>query len=218
MNQATKRIVSILGVVLAFSGIDHGVFEIMQGSTPTNGMLIRAIGSEQIMWEYGGEEAFTILPNFLITGIMAILISIVIMIWSLKFLDTKYGAAVFGLLFVLLFLFGGGIAVPVLCVPFVWGAATRINKPLKFWRKVLPEKVRPGLAKIWPYTIWIGTVSLLIGMFIAITGYVPGVRIVDTERILTVDWIFVFGGGWAVFLLTIVSGFADDIEKNWKRM
>ena len=66
MNRATKTIVSTIGIILGLSGIDHGIFEILQGNQPTNGLLIQAIGPAQKMWEYGGEEAFTIIPNFFI--------------------------------------------------------------------------------------------------------------------------------------------------------
>lgn len=86
----------------------------------------------------------------------------------------------------------------------------RINSPLNGWRKILPEGFRRGLAKIWPVTLTLGTISLLIGLFIAITGYVPGVA--DNESILTVCWSFVFGGGCGMYLLTYVAGFADDIQ------
>jgi hypothetical protein len=71
------------------------------------------------------------------------------------------------------------------------------------------------LGKLWPYTLTIGTISFLIGLYIAITGHVPGVSATDPERILVICWSFVFGGGWGLFLLSLLSGFADDIQRNW---
>ena len=164
------------------------------------------------MWEYGGEEAFTIVPNFLITGILAVLVGIALIIWSVGFVDRKQGPLVLFLLNVLLFLFGGGIAAPIVIYPLAGITATQINNPLNRWRKALPEKVRPALAKIWPYTLTIGFISFLIGLTIAITGYVPGVDANDPERILAICWAFVFGGGWGMFLVSIVCGFAADIQ------
>ena len=79
-----------------------------------------------------------------------------------------------GLLFLLRFLVGGGIAAPVTFAPFVVLAAARINHPLKWWRKVLPEGLPRNLATIWPVTLAIGCASLLIGRLIAVTGLVPG--------------------------------------------
>ncbi len=210
MNRATRVIVAAIGILLAISGINHGIFEILQGSRPTSGLIIQAIGPEQNLW--GTEEAFTIIPNFLATGILAILASLAILIWSVWFAHTKHGAAILGLLFVAQFLVGGGIAAPITFAPWLVAAASRINKPLAWWRKILPESLRRGLANIWPVTLAVGCASMLVGLFIAITGYVPGVS--DDATILAVCWSFVFGGGLGMFLLTIVAGFAYDIQQQ----
>ncbi len=135
-------------------------------------------------------------------------------IWSIRYIDRKQGALVFLLLNTLLFLFGGGIAAPIIIYPAAGVAATRIHKPLTWWRKALPERIRPVLAKLWPYTLAIGVISMLIGLYIAITGNIPGVSIVDPDRILAIDLIFVFGGGLGMFLISFVCGFAADIENQ----
>lgn len=210
MNRATRIIVSTIGFILGIAGLDHGFFETLQGNTPTDSLIIQAIGDAHQMWFYGTEEAFTIIPNFLFTGILAIMVGLVILVWSVGFVHTKYGAIVFGLLFVLLFLVGGGIAAQIIFVPVTWAAATRINKPLTWWQKVLPEKVRQVLAKLWPYSLTIGSLSFLIGLFIAVTGYVPGEN--DPELILGICWSFIFGGGLGMYLLSFVAGFAHDIQ------
>jgi hypothetical protein len=118
------------------------------------------------------------------------------------------------MLFIALFLVGGGIAAQIVFAPVAWGVATRINKPLTWWRKALPEGIRGTLAKVWPVSLAIGSISLFIGLFIAVTGYIPGES--DPERILSICWTFVFGGGWGVFLLTFIAGFADDIQRESK--
>jgi hypothetical protein len=213
MNRATRIIVSTIGIFLGLAGIDHGFFETLQGNQPTTGLVIQAIGPAQKMWKYGGEEAFTIVPNFLITGILAIMVSIAILLWSVRFIHTKHGASIFGLLLVLLFLVGGGIAAPIVFGPPVWAVATRIDKPLAWWRKVLPQRLRGILARLWPYTLSISVICLMIGLYIAITGHVPGADTSDPERILSICWSFIFGGGWGVLLLTFVAGFAYDIQQ-----
>jgi uncharacterized PurR-regulated membrane protein YhhQ (DUF165 family) len=98
MNRATRIIVSILGVLLAMSGMIHGYFEILQGNAPTDGLILDSVG------------AFTVIPNFLITGIVAIIVSLSIIIWTVGFIHRKNGPHVFILLCILLFLVGGGIA------------------------------------------------------------------------------------------------------------
>ena len=216
MNRATKTIVSTVGVILGISGLDHGIFEILQGDQPTNGLIINAIGPDHIMWEHGGEGAFTILPTFLLTGILAITVGIAMIIWSVWFIDKKHGPLVFFLLNLLLFLFGGGIGAPVLIYPTAGIAATLIHKPLKRWQRILPVRIRPVLAKLWPYTLTIAVISMLVGLYIAITGHIPGVSPNDPNRILAIDLTIVFGGGLGMFLISFVSGFADDIQRNWE--
>jgi hypothetical protein len=218
MNRATRTIVTTIGIILGLAGIDHGFFEVLQGNQPTTGLVIQAIGPAQKMWKYGGEEAFTIVPNFLITGILAIIASVALILWSVRFIGTKHGASIFTLLLILLFLVGGGIAAPIVFGPPVWAAATRINEPLAWWRKVLPQRVRSILARLWPYTLSICTICVMIGLYIAITGHVPGLDTSDPERILSICWSFIFGGGWGVLLLTFIAGFADDIQRERSSM
>lgn len=54
MNTVTKKIVTVIGIVLGVAGINHGFFETLQGNPPTPGLLIQAIGPDQRMWFYGG--------------------------------------------------------------------------------------------------------------------------------------------------------------------
>jgi hypothetical protein len=106
---ATRIIVTTIGVIFGFGGIDHGFFEFLQGNTPTNGLIIQAIGEGQRFWVEGTEEAFTIIPNFLISGILSMAIGLAIIIWSLWFIHSPHGRTVFLGLFIILFLVGGGI-------------------------------------------------------------------------------------------------------------
>ena len=218
MNRATKAITSTIGVILGISGVDHGIFEILQGNQLTESLVVNAIGPNQIMWEHGGEGAFTILPTFLLTGILAILVGIAMIVWSVWYIDHKRGPLVFFMLNALLFLFGGGIAAPVLIYPAAGIAATLIHKPLTGWQKILPKRIRPVLAKLWPYTLTIGVISMLVGLYIAIAGNIPGVSVIDPDRILTIDLTIVFGGGLGMFLVSFVCGFADDIQRNWENI
>lgn len=206
MNRATKIVASSLGIFLGLSGLDHGIFEILQGKTLTNGLLIEAIGPDHLMWKHGGESAFTVLPNFLITGIFAILVGIALIVWSLWFLDSKHGTKFLVLLTLLLFLFGGGIGAPVIFGPLAWVAASRINKPSQ-------QKPSGFFAKVWRYALAIAWVSSIIGLFIAITGYIPGISPAEADRILIIDLAFVFIGGWLMFLLSFLSAQADDKSK-----
>lgn len=206
--KATRTIVAITGISLGIAGLNHGFFETLQGNTPTNGLIIQAIGAANRMWLHGTEEAFTIIPNFLFTGILAIMVSLAIMVWSVGFVHKKYGPSIFILLFILLVLVGGGIGQIVFFIP-VWAVSTRINSSLTWWQKFLPENMRRVLAKLWPVTLTLGTLLFLVALEIAIWGLVPGMN--DPEQKLYICWSFL-GAGLVAYLLTFVAGFAHDIE------
>ena len=210
MNRATRVIVAILGSIFGLSGMSHGFFEILQGNTPTQGMFIAAIGEAHKMWPHGNEYAFSLIPNFLITGISAVVVSLAIIIWSIGFTHTKHGSIILLLLFILLFFIGGGVA-QIVFFPFLCLVASRINKPMKWWRKVLPVKVQKPLGNLWPWLLAIGSILFVFALQIAITGYVPGMR--DPEKIL-MFMMFCLGLELIILPLTFISGFARDISMS----
>lgn len=207
MNKATRIIVATLGTIFGISGMSHGFFEILQGNAPTGGLFISAIGEAQKMWPHGNEYAFTLIPNFLMTGIAAMMVGLAILVWSLGFVHKKNGPAIFFLLFVLLLLVGGGVA-QILFFPWIWLVSTRINKPLAWWRKILPVKIQKPLGKLWPWSLVISSSLLVFVLEIAITGFVPAVN--DPEAVLSI-MLSCLGVEAAVLPLTFVSGFAQDI-------
>jgi hypothetical protein len=208
VNRATRINVATTGIMLGIAGLDHGVFEVLQGNQPTGGLFIQAIAPARQWWAYGGEEALTLVPNFLATGILAITISLAVMVWSVGFVHRKRGPLVLGLLLFSLFLFGGGIAQILFFAPLLF-AATRIHKPLAGWRKALSGSYGRLLSRLWPGALAVTAVSFLIGLVIAIWGFVPGVH--DPEQVLVICWAFVFGGGLGGLLVSVVTGFARDV-------
>ncbi len=207
MNNAIRVTVATLGVCFGISGMSHGFFEALQGNTPTGGMFISAIGEAQRMWPHGNEPAFTLIPNFLITGIAAMLVGLAIIVWSLGFLHKKHGPTILLLLFVLLLLVGGGIA-QILFFPWIWLISTRINKPLFWWRKILPGKIQMPLGRLWLWCLIISSALLVFILQIAITGFVPALN--DHETVLSVMLICLVVEA-VVLPLTFISGFAHDI-------
>lgn len=208
MNRTTRAIVSILGAFFAIGGIDHGIFEILHGNTPTSGLFIQSIAPANRFWIYGTEDAFTIVPNFLLTGLLAVIFSLAIMVWLIGFIQTKHGPAVFFLLFAGLFLVGGGVGQVLFFLP-AWAVSTRIHEPLNWWRKVLPEATRQRLGRVWPYTLTAGVVCFLAALEIAIFGFVPGVTNPDWKNYIC--WSILAAGLLAI-LFTFVAGFARDIQ------
>jgi hypothetical protein len=198
-NNSTRIYVSIQGILVGLGGIAHGIFATLQGNVPTGGYLT----------SFG---IFTIIPNYLITGIAAILVGLAVIVWTISFIHTQYGPIIFLALSILLFLVGGGVA-QVLFFILTWGVSTRIDKPLTWWKKALPENPRKRLAKLW-LAILISDYSILliaVGIWLVLSppsaaGRAPTI----VEYTL---WLFLCIG---ILLqpLTIVSGFARDIERQ----
>jgi hypothetical protein len=209
-NKATKIATSILGITLAFAAFHHGFFEFLQGNKATDGILIQAIGEQQRYWVHGTEEAITIIPNYLVTGLLAMAISIFAIIWSVKFIDRKHGSIVFLLTFIALTLVGGGLGHIVFFLP-VFGYSTRIHKKLIFWSKCFPKNVRRVIGNIWPFSVGIASVAFIIALEISIFGFFPGVE--DPDEIFTICWSFL-GLSLIMIQVSYISGFASDIENR----
>ena len=151
MRRATKTVATWFGISAGIAGLEHGYFEILQGSTRPAGLLIVSMGPPCVpeeIWN-GCEPAMTILPNFLVTGILAVLLGLAIIVWSAAFVQRRRGGLVLMLLSGALLLFGGGIFPPV--IGLIGGAAgTRINKPVT--DKPAGSMLRLA-ARLWPWPL-----------------------------------------------------------------
>jgi hypothetical protein len=188
--------------MIGLGGMAHGIFEILQGNKPTLDILDR-IG------------AFTLLPTYLLAGITTVLVSLSVIIWTIWFIDKKNGPFIFLLLSILLFFTGGGVAI-IAGYMLTWAVASRINKPLTWWRNALPENSRKLLARYWLTCLITSFLLLTIGILIWLLFTPPG----EKYQINIIDyicWSFLCLG--LIFqILTIISGFARDIEiQNWKK-
>jgi len=143
----------------------------------------------------------------LVTGIAAMLVSLTSIVWSIGFAHKERGSIILFLLFILLFLVGGGVA-QVIFFPFICWVSTRINRPLNWWRKVLPARMLKSLGKLWPWCLALGSLLFVFALQIAITGFVPGMS--DPEKILSVTMVCL-GLEAIILTLTFISGFARDI-------
>jgi hypothetical protein len=71
----------------------------------------------------------TLVPSLFMTGILAILVSLVFLAWAAMFAQRKHGGLVLIQLSALMLIVGGGFGPPILGV-IVGIAATGINAPL----------------------------------------------------------------------------------------
>jgi len=145
---ATRVVATTFCVLVELAGIDHGIFEILQGNNPPGKILIEAIGPAPRFWEFGTEPAVTIIPSYMVSGILTTVIGILVIIWSVFFIDRKHGAGTLMLLCILLFVAGGGFA-PIFMAILGSLAASPINKPKTFWDRLLPQSLQRFLLRIW---------------------------------------------------------------------
>lgn len=150
MRKATKTVATWLGVVAGFAGLEHGYFEFLQGNTRPPSLAFPSWGppcAPEEIW-HACEPAMSILPNFQLTGILAMLFSAVLIIWAGWFVSRRGGGWVQMALSMLLLLFGGGFFPPI--IAFVGGlAGAQINRPLSG----KPSRLTRFAAKLWPWPL-----------------------------------------------------------------
>jgi hypothetical protein len=210
MNHATRVLASTLGLLVGIGSIEHGLLECLQGYRPTPGVIVDALaaGYRWTAWKDGGEGAFTLIPNFLITGLVATLLGVLIILWSLWRLHARSGPAIFLILGMASFLTGGGVAQIALIV-FTWAVATCIHGSLAFWRRAIPRRLRRVIATFWPWTLGASVLLFLAALEIAVLGYAPGIR--NESELLHIGWA-VLAMALALYLVSVGSGLARDIE------
>ena len=195
-NRSTRLYVTIQGILGGLIGMIHGISEALQGDHPTGGVWLVSVG------------AFTLIYNYLVTGIAAIFISLCLIAWTLGWIHTRYGAIIFLLIAVLLFLVGGGVA-QVIFFLIAWAVATQIRRPLDGWRSILSESERRNFAKNWRWYFVAGYFFLAVGILLWLFLIPPWVAYKDPVA-QYICWASLLIGLFFQ-LLTIVAGFARDI-------
>jgi hypothetical protein len=205
MRSATRVTISTFGALIGLAGFEHGLGEILQGNVAPQGMLIASWPGSAFFRSLAGEPALTILPNLLLTGLLAILVSLLFLGWAVLFIQRKHGGWVLMGLSILMLLVGGGIFPPILGI-LMGAVATRINAPLNWWRAPLSVGTARFLGKLWFWSFGACLIAWLC-MFpgIAILDYFFGVNSPDRVYILLACMFgFLFS--------TIFAGFIYDVQ------
>ena len=209
-TSALRMAASSTGVVAGIAGMEHGFLEMMQGNSVPSGRVVEAIGPAQRFWVYGTEPAFTLIPNFLVTGILAMIVSLIVIMWSIAFIDKKYGAVILLCLSTIMFLVGGGFAPPVFAIVAIL-AAILMNKPFRWFRVHIPEYVIALLAKPWAIALFIFITLSLIEIITAIFGF-PLLWFFAEEDL--VDVLMTFGNitFFGLGSIVLITSLAHDIK------
>jgi hypothetical protein len=209
---ATRVTASTLGAIVGLAGMEHGFLEMLQGNATPNALVIDAIGPAQKLWPGATEPAFTIIPNFLVSGIFAMIVGFLVTIWAVAFVQRKHGALILLLLSIMLFLVGGG-SPPIFLGVVASAVATRINKPLKWWHAHLSLNARGFLAKLWPWSIIAFVFMFWFAVAIAITGW--PLIFFDANGTNALPILSLLGYiSDVIMLLVVVAGFASDIQRR----
>ncbi len=201
MRQATRIIAASFGIFAGFGGLEHGYFEILQGNVRPESIMIASMGAPCVPEEIWNacEPAMTIIPNFLVTGILAMVLGLVTMVWATAFVQRQQGGTILALLSFGLLLFGGGIFPPVIGI--IGGAVgTKINTPLK----KQPGPVWRMLAKVWPWTLVVFFVFLF-GLFVI--GYFLNEFLMENAVLIPV---LILG----LLVVSILAGYGHDVQNQ----
>jgi hypothetical protein len=205
MNNATRAFASTFGAIMALAGIEHGIGEICQGNVSPAGIMIQSWPAAEFFRNLGGEPAMTVIPNLLVTGILAVLVSLALLVWATLFVHRKNGGLVMILLSIAMLLVGGGIFPPILGI-LIGAVATRIHAPLTWWRTRISPGAQHFLAGLWPWSY----TACVISWFALIPGIglLKSIFGVDDAVLIAIILCFALGS----LILTVSCGLARDTQ------
>ena len=149
------------GASAGIGGLVHGIGEVVQGNVSTPGLFIPSWATGPIADNLGGEPGLTVIPNFLVTGILTItLASILIAVSARRAVAGPNGWALLALSTSML-LVGGGVGPPVigLCA----GAAALASHRARA-RQHTTGRPTPRAA-LWPWLFWLSLADTLFLVF-----------------------------------------------------
>ena len=198
----TRIVVAAFGILCGLTGMVAGIFEILQGNIAPSSFEISTIGSTYSMADDFTYHAITLIPNFLLTGVLALIVSITVMIWSVKFVERRYGVLTLFTLCISQVLVGGAWVIDIAIIMCL--LATRINKPLYWWRSLLTGNVRNWSVKLFPLALV--SYAIISGAMLVLTifGVNSAVLIDALSPLATAMFIPI--------LLMIFGGLAVDVQ------
>jgi len=201
---STRLFVVIQGTIGGLAGMLHGINEILLGNKP----------AAKLVFDYA-TGAFTIFPTYLSSGIAVVCLGLALMVWTIGFIHRKNGPAIFLVISILLFLAGGGIA-QVAFFLIAWGVSTRINQPPDWWKSDSSRNSRKRLAGAWLAFFSGGYLFLFIGIAMWLIFTPPGALFQTHRSEYLICWASLLMG-FILQILTIISGFAREIERQQRR-
>lgn len=197
-RSATRTAVTVLGLLAALNGVDHGVGAISQGRGAPPGLVYESWAHVDAFDPLNGEPALTVIPDLLVSGLATLVVAVALGVWVTSWPVSRHsGAVVLGLAGLLL-LVGGGFGPPLLGV-VVGVLAMRARSPA----------TRPAgpatrlVARLWPWPLVVAAACFL--------GLVPGTAVlyvagVDSDALVSA----LTAGAFTATGLTAWSALARD--------
>ena len=203
MNKATRMAAAAFGIYAGLLGMAHGIYEMLQGAARPDSLMFNAIGPPCLASEsaHACFPAMSVVPNLRITGLLAVFVGLLIVIWAAVFIHRKRGGLVMILLSVLMLLVGGGFIPPMIGI-LSGAVGSRINTPLTWRRQLLADRAGQVLVKIWPWSLIAFFAWILIQM---IFGSVYTDFILKTGSL---NLFIEFG----LVVVAVLSAFANDMR------
>ncbi len=203
MNKATRSLAMALAILAGVMGIEHGLGEALQGSQPIDGVLILSWPDSAFFEIMSGEPAMTVIPNTLITGILAMFFSGVFLGVVLRFRLRRQSLPFLGGLLLLMLLTGGGFGPPILGTIAVL-IALKVDAPLRAWQK-LPQRLQVVFSQLWPWSFGLTLLGwLMLFPGAPLIAYFGGV---DSEWVMLAPLLAAFG----TIPVTLGLGFSRDL-------
>jgi hypothetical protein len=202
----TRLVVAAFGILCGITGVIAGLFEARQGGVAPSGYVISTIGSNYVSADDFTYFAVTVVPNMFLTGMLAVIVSCLVIIWSVRFVHKKNGALILLGLSVVQMLVGGGWVIDLSVVSCI--LATRIGKPLNWWRSNLPAGIRLWLARHLAFSLAVYAV-ISSGMLVLTVLGVNDARYLKPMEPLAAAM-------FVPMLLMILGGLAHDIRRQMK--
>jgi hypothetical protein len=197
-----RIVIAAFGTLCGLTGIIAGFFEVLQGNIAPEGIVISTIGPEYAMFEDFTYYAITIIPNIRATGILSVILSSMVILWSVKYVQRKNGEWILLVLSVAQMLVGGGWVIDLALITCI--LATRIDKPLNWWRSNLPVNVRVYLVRLFPFSLVTYTLISLSMLVLTVIG-VNSEALVKLLELLAATM-------FVPILLLIFGGLTHDIQ------
>ena len=198
---ATRTTVAVFGTIAAAAGLEHGVGEVLQGNVRPPATVFMSWTDSPFFRILGGEPAMSLVPNLLVSGVLTILLSLVLLVWVLRFVHRPGGGLVLIGISIALLLVGGGFGPPALGI-ILGVAASRIRSPHRW--ALRSERASRLLSSLWPIALFGGLAAWLMLM--------PGVPLlaytlhVDNAALVIVTFFAALG----LLLASVFSGYARD--------